>query len=43
MAVDGKSGQQVAAALGISVGAVYVAKSRVVARLKRVVDGIEEP
>lgn len=41
-AVDGKSGEQVAAALGMSVGAVYVAKSRVMARLKRVINEIEE-
>jgi RNA polymerase sigma-70 factor (ECF subfamily) len=33
-AVDGKSGKEVAAALGISVGAVYLAKSRVMVRLK---------
>jgi RNA polymerase sigma factor (sigma-70 family) len=33
-AVDGQSGQQVAATLGISVAAVYLAKSRVMVRLK---------
>jgi RNA polymerase sigma-70 factor (ECF subfamily) len=33
-AVDGKSGKEVAQALGISVGAVYLAKSRVMVRLK---------
>ena len=33
-AVDGLSGQEVAAALGMSVAAVYLAKSRVMARLK---------
>jgi len=33
-AVEGKSGQEVAQALGISVAAVYLAKSRVMVRLK---------
>jgi RNA polymerase sigma-70 factor (ECF subfamily) len=33
-ALEGKSGKEVAATLGISVGAVYIAKSRVLARLK---------
>lgn len=33
-AVDGKSGTEVAQALGISVAAVYLAKSRVMAKLK---------
>jgi RNA polymerase sigma-70 factor (ECF subfamily) len=33
-AVEGESGQEVAAALGLSVAAVYLAKSRVMARLK---------
>jgi RNA polymerase sigma-70 factor (ECF subfamily) len=33
-AVDGESGQDVAASLGLSVAAVYLAKSRVMARLK---------
>lgn len=33
-AVEGKSGKSVAATLGISVGAVYLAKSRVMVRLK---------
>ena len=32
-AVEGKSGATVAAELGLSVGAVYVARSRVLARL----------
>jgi len=35
-AVEGLSGAEVAAQLGISVGAVYVAKSRVLVRLKEV-------
>ena len=33
-AVEGKSGKEVAEALGLSVGAVYIAKSRILARLK---------
>lgn len=33
-AVEGKSGKEVAAALGMTVGAVYLAKSRVMVRLK---------
>ncbi len=33
-AVEGKSGKEVAAVLGLSVGAVYLAKSRVMVRLK---------
>jgi RNA polymerase sigma-70 factor (ECF subfamily) len=33
-AVDGKSGKDVALALGLSLGAVYIAKSRVLTRLK---------
>jgi RNA polymerase sigma-70 factor (ECF subfamily) len=33
-AIEGKSGKDVAAALGMSVGAVYLAKSRVMVRLK---------
>ena len=33
-AVEGKSGKEVAQALGMSVGAVYLAKSRVMVRLK---------
>jgi RNA polymerase sigma-70 factor (ECF subfamily) len=33
-AVDGKSGQEVARALGMTVAAVYLAKSRVMAKLK---------
>jgi len=40
-AVEGKSGMETADALGMSVGAVYVAKSRVLARLRREVERIE--
>ena len=39
-AVKGNQGKNVARDLGMSVGAVYIAKSRVVARLKEVVDTI---
>jgi RNA polymerase sigma-70 factor (ECF subfamily) len=41
-AVEGKSGQETARLLGMSVGAVYVAKSRVLARLKRQVEQVQE-
>ena len=37
-AVDGKSGDEVAQTLGMSVGAVYKAKSRVLTRLRRLLD-----
>ena len=40
-AVDGKSGQEAAAALGLSVAAVYLAKSRVMARLKEHIRRLE--
>jgi RNA polymerase sigma-70 factor (ECF subfamily) len=36
-AIDGQSGKEVAALLGMSVAAVYLAKSRVMARLKELV------
>jgi RNA polymerase sigma factor (sigma-70 family) len=39
-AVEGKAAAEVAATLGMSVGAVYVARSRVQARLKRQVDQV---
>jgi len=39
--VDGRSAEQVAQSLGMSVGAVYVAKSRVTARLKAIIQEIE--
>jgi RNA polymerase sigma factor (sigma-70 family) len=41
-AVEGRPAAQVAAALGLSVGAVYVAKSRVMARLKEQVQELHE-
>jgi len=42
-AVDGQPGKQVAADLGLSVAAVYLARSRVVARLKERVQSAQEP
>jgi RNA polymerase sigma-70 factor (ECF subfamily) len=42
-AVDGQPGKQVATELGLSVAAVYLARSRVLARLKEVVQSAEEP
>jgi RNA polymerase sigma-70 factor (ECF subfamily) len=41
-AVDGQTPKQVAASLGLSVGAVYVAKSRVLARLRERVQELQE-
>jgi RNA polymerase sigma-70 factor (ECF subfamily) len=38
LAVEGKSGEKTARTLGMSVGAVYVAKSRVFARLKKEIE-----
>jgi RNA polymerase sigma-70 factor (ECF subfamily) len=40
-AVEGRSGQETAAALGLSVAAVYLAKSRVMARLKEHIRRLE--
>jgi RNA polymerase sigma-70 factor (ECF subfamily) len=40
-AVEGKSADDAAAQTGLSVGAVYVAKSRVVAQLRRLVESAE--
>jgi len=40
-AMEGKSGTEAADALGMSLGAVYVAKSRVLARLRREVERME--
>jgi RNA polymerase sigma-70 factor (ECF subfamily) len=42
-AVDGQPGKQVARDLGLSVTAVYHARSRILARLKALVQSIEEP
>jgi RNA polymerase sigma-70 factor (ECF subfamily) len=41
LAVEGKSGEEAARILGLSVGAVYVARSRVLARLKKQVQQLE--
>jgi RNA polymerase sigma-70 factor (ECF subfamily) len=41
-AVAGSAADQVAAELGLSVGAVYVARSRVLARLKELVRSVED-
>lgn len=40
-AVEGKSGKDVAAMMGVSVAAVYLAKSRVMARIKEILREIE--
>jgi RNA polymerase sigma-70 factor (ECF subfamily) len=42
-AMEGQSGKQVAADLGLSVVAVYRARSRVLARLKELVQAAQEP
>ncbi|HEX4589836.1 MAG TPA: sigma-70 family RNA polymerase sigma factor [Gemmataceae bacterium] len=42
-AVDCQAGKKVAADLGMSVAAVYLARSRVTARLKELVRSVEEP
>jgi RNA polymerase sigma-70 factor (ECF subfamily) len=42
-AVDGQPGKQVATEVGLSVAAVYLARSRVVARLKQLVQSVQEP
>jgi RNA polymerase sigma-70 factor (ECF subfamily) len=42
LTVEGKSGAEVAAALGLSVDAVYAAKSRVLRRLRQELDGMLE-
>ena len=42
-AIDGQPGKQVAADLGLTVAAVYHARSRIVARLKELVQSAQEP
>jgi len=42
-AVDGQPGKRVAADLGLTVAAVYLARSRVLARLKELVQSAQEP
>ncbi|HKI37079.1 MAG TPA: sigma-70 family RNA polymerase sigma factor [Gemmataceae bacterium] len=42
-AVDGQPVKQVAADLGISAGAVYIARSRILARLKELVQSVQGP
>jgi RNA polymerase sigma-70 factor (ECF subfamily) len=42
-AIDGQPGKRVAADLGLSVAAVYHARSRVLARLKALVQSVQEP
>jgi RNA polymerase sigma-70 factor (ECF subfamily) len=42
-AIEDRSGKQVAAELGLSVAAVYCARSRVLARLKELVRSAQEP
>src|SRR5262249_20598214 len=42
VAVEGKSGQEAAATLGLNIASVYAAKSRVLARLKKHVQELEE-
>ena len=41
-AVEGKTGQEVARTLGLSLGAVYIAKSRVMVRLRAVIHQMQE-
>jgi RNA polymerase sigma-70 factor (ECF subfamily) len=41
-AVEGKSGKDVALALGMSVGAVYIAKSRILSRIKEQIRMLQE-
>jgi RNA polymerase sigma-70 factor (ECF subfamily) len=42
-AIDGRPGKQVAADLGLSLTAVYSARSRVLARLKELIQSAQEP
>jgi len=39
--IDERDGKEVAKSLGLSVGAVYVAKSRVIARLKEEIQSVD--
>ena len=40
LALDGASGAQVASELGMTIGAVYAARSRVLRRLRELADGL---
>jgi RNA polymerase sigma-70 factor (ECF subfamily) len=40
-AVEGARPEEVADALGLSVGAVYIAKSRVIKRIRELIDSLE--
>jgi len=42
-AIDGQPGKRVAADLGLSVAAVYLARGRIVARLRELVQSVQEP
>jgi RNA polymerase sigma-70 factor (ECF subfamily) len=42
-AIDRQPGKRVAADLGLSVAAVYLARGRIVARLKEIVQSVQEP
>src|SRR5262249_47419710 len=42
-AIDGRPGKQVAQELGLSVAAVYHARSRILARVKELVQSVQEP
>jgi RNA polymerase sigma-70 factor (ECF subfamily) len=42
-AVEGKPAEEVAQALKMSLGAVYIAKSRVIARLRQQIETQEDP
>ena len=42
-AVEGKPAEEVARALKMSIGAVYIAKSRVIARLRKQIEEQEDP
>jgi RNA polymerase sigma-70 factor (ECF subfamily) len=42
-AFEDQPGKRVAADLGMTVAAVYLARSRVIARLKELIQSVEEP